>query len=317
MQPLAFRGEYREEGKEGITHNQQHEILQHALEMAVPRDGNRAVHERADEGPDEARNRLRPASQDLQREGEGVDVGAIVGHDAEREDDEAELAEAAERREQHRRKQTADARLRVAVRVGGVNGIQGRGRDGQAKHFREAEREDQACICPGKGLDTGYGDGLIDGVVGRVAGPAGPEPEHGRGKAEDGACLGRTGVHGQIGEFARMGELAEDDEEDYEAGDPGPELVGVDHLVAEQGDQEGRCRNDDDARISWHVGVDRIDQLCAHDHVDRRPAHASQAIEDRNHFDAIEAEVVSRQHHLPKTEAGTKSAEEGDGGDGE
>lgn len=77
--------------------------------MAVAGDGDRAVHERADEGPDEARHRLRPAGQDLQREGERVDVGAVVGHDAEREDDEAELAEAAERGEQHRREQAADA----------------------------------------------------------------------------------------------------------------------------------------------------------------------------------------------------------------
>lgn len=304
-------------GKGSITHNQQHEILQHALEVAVPRNGNRAVHERADEGPDEARHRLRPAGQQLQREGEGVDVGAVVGHDAEREDDEAELAEAAERREQHRREQTANPRLRVPVRVRGVNGIQGRRCNGQAEHFREAEREDQTCICPGKGLDAGYGDGLVDGVVGRIAGPAGPEPEHGRGEAEDGAGFGVTGVHGQIAEFAGMGELAEDDEEDDEAGDPRPELVGVDHLVAKTGNQEGRCRNDDDACISWHVGVDCIDQLRAHDHVDGRPAHAGQAVEDCNHFHAVETEEVSRQHHLPKTEAGTKSAEEGDRGDSE
>lgn len=124
-------------------------------------------------------------------------------------------------------------------------------------------------------------------------------------------------MHGQIGEFARVGEFAEDDEEDDEAGDPGPELVRVHHLVAKTCDQEGRCCNDDDARISWYVGVDRIDQLCAHDNVDGRPADAGQAIEDRNHFHAVETEEVSREHHLPKTEAGTESAEEGDGGDGE
>lgn len=207
--------------------------------------------------------------------------------------------------------------MRVPVRVGGVDGIQRRCRDGQAQHFREAEREDQAGVGPGEGLDARDGDGLVDGVVGGIAGPTRPEPEHGRGEAEDGACFGGAGVHGQIGEFARVGEFAEDDEEDDEAGDPGPEFVGVDHLVAEQGDQEGRCRDDDDARISWHVRVDRIDQLCAHDHVDGRPAHASQAVEDCDHLHAVETEEVSRQHHLPKTEAGTKSAEEGDGGDGE
>ena len=81
------------------TYNDQHEVLEHGLEMAVPRDGDRAVNHRAHKRPDKPRHRLRPAAEDLQTQAHAVDVGAIVRNNAEGEDNEAELAEAAERRE--------------------------------------------------------------------------------------------------------------------------------------------------------------------------------------------------------------------------
>ena len=98
--------------------------------MAVPRDGNRAVHKRADECPDEAGHSLCPTGHDLQTEGQTVDIGAIVGDDAESEDDEAELAEAAERGEEDCGEETADAGLFVALGVAGVDGVEGGGCDG-------------------------------------------------------------------------------------------------------------------------------------------------------------------------------------------
>ena len=51
--------------------------------MAVAWDGDGAVDEGADEGPDESGYRLRPATKQLQAEGQAVDVGAIVRYDAE------------------------------------------------------------------------------------------------------------------------------------------------------------------------------------------------------------------------------------------
>ena len=75
--------------------NHQHEVLQDRLEVAVSRDRDRAVDDRADQSPQEARDHLGIVGQDLQREGEGVDVGTVVADNGEREDDDAELAEAA------------------------------------------------------------------------------------------------------------------------------------------------------------------------------------------------------------------------------
>lgn len=76
--------------------NQQHEVLKDRFEVAVTWDGDRAVHECTDKGPDESGNTLRLASEELERERDGVDVGAVVGDDGESEDDEAELAEFAQ-----------------------------------------------------------------------------------------------------------------------------------------------------------------------------------------------------------------------------
>ena len=147
--------------------------------MAVAWDGDGAVHEGADEGPDEARDGLRPAAEQLQAEGHAVDVGAIVRDDAEGQDDEAELAEAAQGREEHGGEEPADAGLLVAVRVASVDGVGNRRRDGQAEHFGETKGQDETAVCPRKGFDSGDGDRLVDGVVGRVTRPAGSESVNG------------------------------------------------------------------------------------------------------------------------------------------
>ena len=110
------------------AYDQQHKVLEHGLEVAVAGDGDGAVDEGADEGPDEARHGLRPAAHDLQAEGHAVDVRAVVGDDAERQDHEAELAEAAQRREEDCGEQAADAGFVVAVRVRGR--VHGGGHDG-------------------------------------------------------------------------------------------------------------------------------------------------------------------------------------------
>ena len=55
-----------------------------------------------------------------------------------------------------------------------------------------------------------------------------------------------------------MDEFAEHDQEDDEARDPAPELVRVDDFIPEEGDEEGCCRNDDDARPSGNIAVDGI-----------------------------------------------------------
>ena len=147
--------------------------------MAVAWDGDGAVDHRADEGPDEAWYGLRPAAEQLQAEGHAVDVGAIVRDDAEGQDDEAELAEAAEGREEHGRGKAADAGLFVANCVAGVDWVERRRCDGQTEHFSETEGEDETAICPGEGLDAGDGYGLVYRVIGCVTRPACPESEYG------------------------------------------------------------------------------------------------------------------------------------------
>lgn len=79
-----------------------------------------------------------------------------------------------------------------------------------------------------------------------------------------------------------MGELAEDNHENDEAGDPTPVFVRVDYLVAEKRHQERCCRDDDDSCISGEVIVHCVEQLCTNDHIDGRPANAGKDVEDRN-----------------------------------
>ena len=61
--------------------------------MAVAGNGDGAVDQGTDEGPDEAWHGLRPVGHDLEAKGDTVDIGTIVGDDRKGENDEAELAE--------------------------------------------------------------------------------------------------------------------------------------------------------------------------------------------------------------------------------
>ena len=85
----------------GRPYNNQHEIFQYALKMAISGDSNGAIHQCPHKGPYESRHRLRPSPQDLQAQPNAVDVGAIVRNDAESQYDEAELAKASQWREEH------------------------------------------------------------------------------------------------------------------------------------------------------------------------------------------------------------------------
>ena len=69
--------------------------------MAVARYSNRAINQRTNECPDESRHGLRIVRHELQAECQAVDIRAIVRDDAEGEDDEAELTEAAQGGEEH------------------------------------------------------------------------------------------------------------------------------------------------------------------------------------------------------------------------
>ena len=66
------------------AYNEQHEVLEHLLEMGVPWDGNRAVDNRTHQGPEEAGNVLRVVAHNLETECQAVDIGAVVRNYAER-----------------------------------------------------------------------------------------------------------------------------------------------------------------------------------------------------------------------------------------
>ena len=81
-----------------------------------------------------------------------------------------------------------------------------------------------------------------------------------------------------------MSEFAQDDEEDDEAGDPGPELVEVYDFVAEEGNEEGGGGNDDDTGIAGDGTVDGMQELGADDDIDGGPADAGEDVEDGNYI---------------------------------
>lgn len=180
--------------------NDQHEVLEHGLEVVVARDGDGDVDARADECPDEAWHARRRAGKDLQRQGDGVDVRAVVSDDGEREDDEAELAEAAEGRDEDLSEETADVVVFVGGHVGGV--VDRGGHDGCAEHLGEEERDDEAAPGPKEDRQAADADGLVDGVVCCVTGPSRRKPEYRCRERKD--CTGFTlaSAHGDVIELS-------------------------------------------------------------------------------------------------------------------
>ena len=111
-----------------------------------------------------------------------------------------------------------------------------------------------------------------------------------------------------------MSKLAQNDHEDDEAGDPRPEFVLVHNLVPEEGNEEGTGGDDDNTSPARHIVVHSMDQLRTDNDIDRRPADASQHIEDGNELDAVVTKEIPRQNHLPQAEARPEGAEEADRG---
>ena len=144
--------------------------------MAVAWDSDSAVDKGADERPDESWNGLRVVCHELQTECQAVDIGAVVCNDTERENDEAELTEAAERGKEHSCEKATDAGLVIAICV--VLVVYCGGCDGETEHLGESQWYDKSAPCPGKCLNAADVNRLVDCVVGRIACPA-------RGEAED------------------------------------------------------------------------------------------------------------------------------------
>lgn len=153
-----------------------HEILEDGLKVVVTGDTDGKGDARGEESPDEPRHALRSPAQHLQRQADRVDVGAVVGDNGQGQDDEAELAETAERLK-HGCDQAAVDGGSVAFGVLVVNSVAHlrRGHDGDAKELSEEQGNNQTKPCRKEDQTTALGLWLVDGVVGGVAGPAGCE----------------------------------------------------------------------------------------------------------------------------------------------
>ena len=257
----------------------QHEVLQPGLEVVVAGDRDGDVSAGGEEHPDETGHTLALVGKHLEGERHRVDVGAVVGNDGQGEHDDAELAEAAERGYEDRRQETTNTRVEVGVEVVGVR--DSRRHDGGTEELGEDQGDQETAEGPKEDALLGAVDGLVDSVVSGIRGPASRESVHGSREGEDGASLGRPGRQGKsAGELARVGELAEYDQEDDQARNPRPALVHVHDLVAEGADQQGRDGDDEDARPARDVAVNSMDQLSADNDVDRGPSDASKNVED-------------------------------------
>lgn len=257
-----------------------HEVVEDGLEVGVAGDGDGEGDAGGKEGPDEARHALRVARQDLQGQGDGVDVGAVVGDDGQGQDDETELAEAAERLEDGADQAAVVGRV-VAQVVLVVVVVEGSGgHDGDAQHLREEQRDDQAQPGGKEDLAAAAVGGLVDGVVGGVAGPAGREAVHGRAEGETAAHFRGADFHGEVDKVARVGEHAQHDEEDDEGRDPAVLFILVDDLVAGESDEQRAEGDDEDTGVARDGAVDSVQQLRAHDGISSGPADAGQDVEN-------------------------------------
>ena len=169
----------------------------------------------------------------------------------------------------------------VGVRGLKGHGVKGHGScDGKAERLGEQQGEDQPYPCPGEGLDPRNSVRLVDCIIRRKTRPARGETEDGSCKGQDAAGFGAAGFHGNVDEGARMGELAEHNEKDDEGRNPTVEFVVMDDFVAEDGDKEGRSRDDDDTSEARKIIVDRVEKLRADNDVDTGPADACEDVED-------------------------------------
>jgi hypothetical protein len=65
------------------------------------------------------------------------------------------------------------------------------------------------------------------------------------------------------------------------------------NFVAEEGNDEGACRDYDNTGVPWDVAVDGVNKLRADYDIDGRPAEAGKAIEDGDDFDSVVSEKES------------------------
>lgn len=250
--------------------------------MGITGDGDGDGDTRGKEDPDETGNALGVATQDLEGQGDGVDVGAVVGDDGQRQNHQTELAESANGVKDSAQK-TSVSRLAITTGVLVVSAIDGSGgHDGNTQELGEEKRGDQTSPGGEEDLAAAAVRGLVDGVIGGVTGPASGETIDSRTVRQARAELRGSSSHGEVSEVTGVGEQSEHDHEDNEGGDPAVVFVQVDDLVSGEGDEEGADGDDQDACKSRNVGVHSIEKLGADDGVGGGPAQTGENVEKSN-----------------------------------
>lgn len=133
-----------------------------------------------------------------------------------------------------------------------------------------------------------------------------------------------------------MSKHSQDDQENDESRNPTPELVRVNDLVAEKGDEHSADGNNDNTNSTRHIRVDSDDQLSADNRVCGGPADTSEHVEGgdclslyqynvksssekvgHTEFDTPPTEPETGNHHLAQAEFSTENREEADSQDTE
>lgn len=261
-----------------------HKVLQDELEVRIAGDGNGERDTRGEESPDETRNTLGPATEHLEGQGDGVDVGAVVGDDGEGEDDQAELAESTEGLEDGIDQATVTGGFPTShVLVVSAIDFDG-GDDGDTEEFGEDEGNDQTEPGGEEDLAATAVRGLVDSVVGGIAGPACRETVDGRTERQTIAQLRNSDVHGQVDKVTRVGEAAHHDPEHNKGGDPTVELVGMNDLVSGKGDEQGAEGDDEDTGVTGDSSVHSVEELRTDDGVGRRPTDTGNDVKDGDYL---------------------------------
>ena len=238
-----------------------HEILKHGFEIRITRDSDGDVDSGTDGGPDEAGHALGEfSSEHLHGEADGVDVWAVVGNDAEREDYKAKFSESSQRAEEYGCEESTGSGGGVSVGVLVYAVVESRGcHDGDAEHFCKQKWNHETDPDGEEDLGAGLVRGLVDGVISGIARPSSSKSVDHGAKTEYAAQFGDTDAHGDVDEVAGVRKHAQSDDEDDGGGDPGPEFVDVDYFVAEEGDEKSTDGDYDNTGVAGDVVVDSVD----------------------------------------------------------
>ena len=122
--------------------------------------------------PKKSRHTRWNTSEKLEREGDGVDVGAVVGDDGKGKDDQAELPESAQVRDEDSCKKTTNSWSRVPIHIRIISIICGqRGSYSGTQHLSEEKRKSQTSEGPEENWLPATSNGLIDCIVCSITGP--------------------------------------------------------------------------------------------------------------------------------------------------